>query len=193
VGKGEETRRLIVGRALERTREVGLEGVTLGTLAEDLHLSKSGLFAHFKSKEALQREVLDAAAAQFVVDVVRPALGEPRGEARVRALVDRYLAWIAENSGGCVFMALSHEYDDRPGPIRDRLVATQREWLSTLARAAQIAIDEGHFRPDLDPEQFAYEFLGLGMAFHHANRLIADPIAETRARTAFATLIERSR
>lgn len=193
MGKGEETRRLIVGRALERTREVGLEGVTLGTLAEDLHLSKSGLFAHFKSKEALQREVLDAAAAQFVVDVVRPALGEPRGEARVRALVDRYLAWIAENSGGCVFMALSHEYDDRPGPIRDRLVATQREWLSTLARAAQIAIDEGHFRPDLDPEQFAYEFLGLGMAFHHANRLIADPIAETRARTAFATLIERSR
>ncbi len=193
MSKGEETRRLIVDRALDRAREVGLEGVTLGTLADDLHLSKSGLFAHFKSKEALQREVLGAASAKFVDDVIRPALGESRGEPRVRALFERYIAWIAGNAGGCLFLALSYEYDDRPGPIRDRLVSNQLGWLGTVARAAQIAVDEGHFRADLDTEQFAYEFLGIGMAFQQANRLIADPIAEIRARKAFTALLERSR
>jgi AcrR family transcriptional regulator len=195
VSKGDLTRRAIIERALDRAGEVGLEGVTLGVLAEDLQLSKSGLFAHFKSKEALQLEVLEAAVQRFIDQVVLPALSEPRGEPRVRALMDHHLRWIAGygRRGGCVFMALSYEYDDRPGAIRDRLVVGQRDWVDTITRAAEIAIAEGHFRADLDPAQFAYEFLGIGFAYHHATRLFVDPAAETRARTAFSTLIERSR
>jgi AcrR family transcriptional regulator len=195
VSKGEVTRRAIIDRALDRAGEVGLEGVTLGVLAEDLQLSKSGLFAHFKSKEALQLEVIDAAVQRFVAEVVRPAISEPRGEPRVRALADRYVKWIGggDHRGGCLFMALSYEYDDRPGTIRDRLVRNQRDWLDTIAHAARLAVDEGHFHDDLDAEQFAWEFLGISMAYHQASRLFEDPAAETRARTAFTALIERSR
>ncbi|MFZ5468224.1 MAG: TetR/AcrR family transcriptional regulator [Myxococcota bacterium] len=192
--KGEETRRQIVERALALAGEVGLEGVTLGTLAAALDLSKSGLFAHFRSKEALQLQVLERAVERFVDAVVRPALLEPRGEPRVRELFERYLAWIRRGSsrGGCLFMSLSNEYDDRPGVVRDRLVRSQKEWLSTLARAASLAVDEEQFRADLDCEQLAYEVLGIGMAFQHAHKLLGDPRAEKRARVAFSDLLSRA-
>jgi AcrR family transcriptional regulator len=122
--KGEQTRQEIVERALALAGEVGLEGLSLGVLAAGMNLSKSGLFAHFRSKEALQVEVLQRAIDHFIADVVAPALRQPRGEPRLRRLFDLYLVWVHGNGGrgSCFFMALTHEYDDRPGPVRDLLV-----------------------------------------------------------------------
>jgi AcrR family transcriptional regulator len=194
MSKGEQTRREIVDRALALASEVGLEGLSLGNLAADVKLSKSGLFAHFKSKEALQLEILQRAIDRFVGEVVVPALAKPRGEPRVTALFDRYLAWISgrERKGSCFFIALSQEYDDRPGPVRDLLVKSQHDWQYTIARAASIAVGQGHFRADLDTEQFAYELVGIGMAFQQLYKLLDHPKAEQRARTAFRSLIARS-
>jgi AcrR family transcriptional regulator len=193
--KGERTRHEIVERALALAGEVGLEGVSLGVLAAGMNLSKSGLFAHFKSKEALQLAVMQTGIDRFVRLVVLPALTRARGEPRVKALFDNYLGWIhgPEPKGSCLFMALAQEYDDRPGPLRDLLVQSQRDWQATIARAARIAVEEGHFRADLDAQQFAYEVVGLGMAYQHLHKLLADPKAEGRARAAFADLLARSR
>jgi AcrR family transcriptional regulator len=195
MSKGEQTRQEIVERALALAGEVGLEGVSLGVLAAGMNLSKSGLFAHFRSKEALQVEVVQRAIDHFIQDVVAPALRQPRGEPRVRGLFDLHLAWIHGNGrrGSCFFMALTHEYDDRPGPVRDVLVRSQRDWYDVIARAARTAVEEGHFRADLDLDQFAYEFVGIGMVFQQAAKLLDNPRAEERARAAFAALLDRSR
>jgi AcrR family transcriptional regulator len=195
VSKGEQTRQEIVERALALAGEVGLEGVSLGVLAAGMNLSKSGLFAHFRSKEALQVEVLQRAIDHFIADVVAPALRQPRGEPRLRRLFDLHLVWVHGNGGrgSCFFMALTHEYDDRPGPVRDLLVQSQRDWYDTIARAARAAVEEGHFRADLDVEQFAYELVGIGMVFQQAAKLLENPRAEERARSAFEALVARSR
>jgi len=195
VSKGEQTRQEIVERALALAGEVGLEGVSLGVLAAGMNLSKSGLFAHFRSKEALQVEVLQRAIDHFIADVVAPALRQPRGEPRLRKLFDLHLFWIHGNGGrgSCFFMALTHEYDDRPGPVRDLLVQSQRDWYDTIARAARGAVEQGHFRADLDLEQFAYELVGIGMVFQQAAKLLQNPQAEERARSAFEALVARSR
>ena len=204
MSKGLRTRREIVDRALYMALDLGLEGVTLGTLATELHLSKSGLFAHFRSKEALQLAVIAEAIERFTSVVVVPALSQPRGEPRVAALFERFLLWVngvplpdggapAFGGGRCIFMALSEEYDDRPGEIRDTLVRAQRAWRDTIARAARVAVDTGHFRGDLDAEQFAYEFMGVIMSYKHAHKLLDDPGAESRAHTAFQGLLARSR
>ncbi len=194
MSKGEQTRQEIVERALALSGEVGLEGLSLGVLAAGMNLSKSGLFAHFKSKEALQLAVLERAIDDFIEEVVLPALKISRGEPRVRKLFDLYLQWIHGHGGrgSCFFMALTHEYDDRPGPIRDRLVQSQRDWYDTLARAARTAVEEGHFRADLDLDQFAYEMVGIGMVYQQVAKLLENPRAEERARSAFETLMTRS-
>jgi AcrR family transcriptional regulator len=195
MSKGEQTRREIVDRAFALAGEVGLEGLSLGNLAADLKLSKSGLFAHFRSKEALQLAVVHRAIERFVGEVVLPALARPRGEPRVRALMDRYVAWIRgpERQGSCFFMALTQEYDDRPGPVRDLLVESQRDWRRTLAKAARLAVEQEHFRADLDAEQFAYEVVGICMAFQQTYKLLGDANAEQQARAAFESLVTRSR
>jgi AcrR family transcriptional regulator len=193
--KGTATRDTILLHATELASRVGLSGLTIGALADDLDLSKSGLFAHFGSKEALQTRVLDYAASEFIEAVVRPALHEPRGEPRLVALFERWLAWDRNGSfpGGCVFVAAASELDDRPGPVRDRLVELQREWLQVLAISFQKGIDAGRFKSDADPAQFAQDVHGVMLAFHHAGRLMADPEAESRARRAFNTLIAAAR
>ncbi|HSU81921.1 MAG TPA: TetR/AcrR family transcriptional regulator [Thermoanaerobaculia bacterium] len=195
MSKGEQTRQEIVERALALAGEVGLEGLSLGVLAAGMSLSKSGLFAHFRSKEALQLEVLQRAIDHFIEDVIAPALREPRGEPRLRRLFDRHLDWIHGNGrrGSCFFMALTHEYDDRPGPVRDLLVRSQRDWYDTVGRAARAAVDESHLRADLDTDQFAYEFVGIGMVFQQSAKLLENPKAEARARAAFEALLARSR
>lgn len=193
--KGLETRDTILLRATELASQVGLTGLTIGALADDLELSKSGLFAHFGSKESLQIQVLEHASDDFIEAVVRPALREPRGEPRMRALFERWLAWDRDGAlpGGCVFVAAACELDDRPGPVRDRLVALQRDWLDLLAGSFQRGIQARRFRTDADPDQFAQDLHGVMLAFHHAVRLMADPDAEARARRAFDTLIAPAR
>jgi AcrR family transcriptional regulator len=195
MGKGERTKAEIVDRAMAMAGEVGLEGLSLGVLAAGLKISKSGLFAHFKSKEALQLDVLQEAIDRFTRQVVLPAITKARGEPRVKALFANYLAWIhgRQAEGGCFFMALNHEYDDRPGPVRELLVESQRDWLHSVGRAARIAVEERHFRADLDVEQFGFEFLGIGMALQQATKLFEDPQALKKARGAFDALLTRAR
>jgi AcrR family transcriptional regulator len=194
VSKGEQTREAILRHALRLATRVGLEGLTIGRLAEDLRMSKSGLFAHFRSKEALQIEILRFAGSQMIEAVVRPALSAPRGEPRVRALFENWFAWEQSPSlpGGCPFMAASFELDDRPGPVRDFVVQSLRDWADTLAGAARIAVQEGHFRADLDCEQFAHDCSGIALGFVHASRLIRDPKARARAEVAFESLLRAS-
>jgi AcrR family transcriptional regulator len=194
MSKGEETRHAILIRAAQLASEIGLEALSIGRLAREVGLSKSGLFAHFGSKEKLQREVVDFLVGFYQEEVVRPAFRAPRGEPRIRLLLENWLQW--SNSyfgGGCPFVQMSAEYDDRPGPIRDFLSQTQREWLAGTAKSARLAMDEGHFRSDLDPEQFAFEFFALLLGYHHGARLIRDPHAEKHVRAAFEDLIIRSR
>ena len=195
MGKGETTRQTVLEHATRVASQVGLEGLTIGRLADDLDLSKSGLFAHFRSKEALQVQVIEYAAERFVETVLRPALTAPRGEPRVRALFERWFDWSRTGAGspGCIFVALAAELDDRPGTARDRLVQTQKDWLAFLANALRIGVEEGHFRAGADPEQFAHDLYGIMLAHHHASRLLRDPRARERAHRAFEALLSAAR
>lgn len=188
MAKGEATRQAILSRAFSLAKLVGVSGLSIGRLAEDMGLSKSGLFAHFGSKEKLDVAVVDEAARQFVEDVVVPALREPRGEPRVRAMFERWSEW-GQREGGCFFVGASAELDDRPGPARERLQQAIRDWVDTLATAARIAISEGHFRADLVPEQFAFDLYGIMLAGQTFSRFLRDPATAGRARTAFEQLL----
>lgn len=188
--KGQETRELILKNAWKAASSLGLEGVTVGKLAERLKISKSGLFAHFKSKEALQIAVLDSASEAFA-EIMRPAVKAPEGEPRVRAVFEAWFTWGRHvcKEGGCPFAAASFELDDRPGPVREHLKALQNKWLQTRIRVVQSAIDAGHFRKDLDPEQFATDWFGIALIYLMNARLLEDTKAEQRARVAFERLI----
>lgn len=188
MGKGEETRLAVLDTAVEVARRVGLSGLTIGSLAEQTQLSKSGLFGHFQSKESLQLQVLERARERFEDAVARPVLRAPRGEARVRELVDRWLRWAAA-PGGCPFVAAAAEFDDQPGPVRDRIVRDQRDMLDMITTIFRTAIAEGQFRVDADPEQFAQDIYGVMLAYHHASRLLGDGQAEPRARRAVDALL----
>ncbi|MGH3649032.1 MAG: TetR/AcrR family transcriptional regulator [Micromonosporaceae bacterium] len=194
MGKGETTRVAVLDRAISLASQTGLGGLTIGSLASAAELSKSGLFAHFRSKEALQLQVLARASERFVDLVVRPALAAPRGEPRVRELFERWLAWDRDAlPGGCIFVAASFELDDQPGPVRDRLVADQRDWNDTVVHIFSTGITERHFRPDADPEQFAQDMQGLMLGCHWTSRLLGDPAAEDRARHGFEALLTAAR
>jgi len=190
--KGARTKSAILDRATGLASQVGLTGLTIGVLADDLNLSKSGLFAHFHSKEALQIDVLNHAADRFRETVVAPALREPRGAPRMQALFERWLAWGKDPAlpGGCVFVAATAELDDRPGPVRERLVELQRDWVATLATSCRKGIEAGLFRADVDPAHFAQDMYGIMLSYHLHTRLLGDVGAEARARRAFARLLE---
>jgi AcrR family transcriptional regulator len=188
VGKGEQTRLTVLDTAVDVARRVGLSGLTIGSLADQTQLSKSGLFGHFQSKESLQLQVLARARERFEEAVARPALRAPRGEARVRELVDRWLRWDAA-PGGCPFVAAATEFDDQPGAVRDRLVRDQRDMFDLIATIFRTGIAEGQFRVDADPDQFAQDIYGVMLACHHASRLLGDGQADHRARRAVEVLL----
>lgn len=192
MAKGEDTRNAILARAFELATVVGVAGLSIGRLAEATGLSKSGLFAHFGSKEALEVAVVEEASRLFVQDVMVPALREPRGEPRIRALFEHWLAW-GTRPGGCFFVNASSELDDRPGPPRDALVQASKDWIDELTKAAQIAVREGHFRADLVPEQFAFEEYGIMLGAHAFHRFLEEPTALDRARQAFERLLSAAR
>jgi AcrR family transcriptional regulator len=192
VGKGDATREVILDEAGRIAAGAGLGGLTIGVLAIRTELSKSGLFAHFGSKEALQLQVLAHTEERFTAEVIRPAVRAPRGEPRVRELFARWAAWSAR-PGGCLFVASSFELDDRPGPVRDRLVANQRDWLDTIAITFTGGITEGHFRADADARQFAQDLEGVMLALHLSERLLADPLALDRARRSLDALLDAAR
>jgi AcrR family transcriptional regulator len=189
------TRQTILRHAVQLGSKVGLSGLTIGRLADDLHLSKSGVFARFHSKEALQTDTVRFAAASFLETVIRPALRTPRGEARVRALFEQWLDWPKRDPlrGGCFFVAAATELDDRPGPLRDLLVELQSGWLDVLATTVRYAVEKGDFGAGVDPEQFAHDMYGVMLAYHHASRLLADEKADARARKSFEGLLAAAR
>ena len=193
--KGELTHQAILQRAVRLASRVGLEGLSIGGLAEDLSLSKSGLFAHFESKADLQVQTLEEASRIFTEHVVRPALSKPRGEPRLRAAFEHWLGWsrAAALEGGCLFMAASVELDDREGPARERLVQSEQDWLDSLATIVRTCISEGQFRADTEPEQVAHDLYGIVLAYHHAARLMRDPKADARAHRAFDNLLAAHR
>ncbi len=195
VSKGEQTREAILERAMTLASRVGLRGLSIGGLAEELDLSKSGLFAHFRSKDALLVQMLERAAERFRQVVIQPALAAPRGEPRLRKLFELSLQWpeLVPQPGGCVFMASAIELDDQPGPARDLLVRFLREKLDFVAGAVQRAIDAGHFHARVDPEQFAFELEAIGRMWHESKRLMRDPRADERAHRAFEALVAAAR
>jgi len=194
VSKGERTRALILDEALALASRVGLEGLSIGSLASRLGLSKSGLFAHFGSKEDLQILTLKEAHRLFQQQVIEPALGEVPGLPRLRALFSHWLDWLERPlPGGCLMLAASAEYDDRPGPVRDLIVSGQRELRGAIAKAIRQGIDAGHLAPQTDPWQLGFEMLGIVLAAHHDQRLLGDARSLSRARNAFERLIEGSR
>jgi AcrR family transcriptional regulator len=157
-------------------------------------MSKSGLFAHFGSKESLQLATVRHARDQFVNLVIRPALAAPRGEPRVRALFENWLDWDTNVlPGGCLFVAAAVEFDDEPGAVREELVRNQVDMDETIARVFRGGISERHFRDDADPEQFAFQMHGILLAFHQHSRLLGDPLAAERARRALDALLDSAR
>ncbi len=186
--KGERTRHAILDAAAALATEEGLEPLSIGRLAEATGMSKSGLFAHFGSKESLQLHVLEHSTERFVDEVIRPAVKAPRGVPRVRDLFERWLEWDSAE-GGCPLVAATFELDDQPGPVREHLVRIQRDWADTLATVFTSGIGEGHFRPDADPRQFAQDILGVMLSYHMSSRLLSDRSAADRARRALDVLL----
>ncbi len=191
MSKGDDTRALILRQASDLASEVGISGLTLGALAERSGLSKSGLFAHFGSKEELQLATVRAVQTRFVDDIVRPALAHPRGLVRLRALFDGWLQWIAHGpfAGSCPLLAAASEFDDQPGPIRTALVDGQIWQRDALIRALELAITSGELPPSFDCAQAAFELRGLLYAAHHDLRLLDDPHGIERAQRGFVRVI----
>lgn len=195
MSKGADTRERILDQAVRLASRDGLEGLTIGSLSSELKLSKSGLFSHFGSKDELQLQVLQAAVAKFNETVVRPALAAPRGEPRIRAFFEHWLAWANDPDmpGGCIFVTASVELDDRPGPQRDFFVRAYGDRVAFLAKAARLAVETGHFRADLDCDQFAFDIDCIALGFNHTQRLLRDPQALQRARFSFERLLTFSK
>jgi len=176
-GKGAGTRAAILDRAVDLASAEGLEGLTIGHLASELAMSKSGLFAHFGSKQELQLATVDAAAQRFRAAVIEPSLGAADGAPRLRAMADAYLAHLdgGSYSGGCFWAATSAEYDDRPGPVRDAIAASLDTWLGELERQAEIA-------GSADPPRFAFELYAAVMGANSRFRLSGDRVVFDYAR-----------
>ena len=193
LSKGEQTRTAILDEALKISSKLGLEGLTIGSLADATGMSKSGLFAHFGSREDLQLAVLEHAAQRYGEMVFVPVLKIERGLPRLRALFERWLDWALESGlpGGCIMISAAAEYDDRPGPIRDAVIANQHRGNAITQKAVRLAIEEGHLAPATDPEQISFEMLGIVLASHNHRRLLGDREARKRALTAFDQLISR--
>ena len=191
--KGEQTRVAILDAALRVASKLGLEGLTIGTLADETGMSKSGLFAHFGSREGLQLAVLEHAAQRYGEQVFAPALKIDRGLPRLRALFERWLDWAQASGlpGGCIMISAANEYDDRPGPIRDAVITYQRRGSAISERAVRLAVEEGHLKHGTDPEQIAFEMLGIVLANHNHRRLLGDRESRKRALVAFEELIAR--
>ena len=192
--KGDETRARILRHAARVASRDGLGGLSIGELAAQLEMSKSGLFAHFGSKEDLQLEVLRAASADFSERVILPALKQPRGQPRLRALFEGWLKWAADPDvpGGCIFAGASFELDDQPGPVRDYLVEEEQRLLGVLSRSARLGVESGLLRADLDCDLLAFQLHGLMLGFHHAQRLLRLRNAEAMARRSFEQLLAQS-
>jgi AcrR family transcriptional regulator len=190
--RGLRTRTAILRRAVHLASVEGLEGLTVGRLADDLGMSKSGLFAHFGSKEELQLATVETARQIFIDQITRPALAAPKGMPRLWSIIDRWLAYIERGifKGGCFFTAASFEFDSRRGPVRDRIVEIMREWIGVLVRALEQAQKVGHIEPGIDVTRVVFEIQSLAIGGHWANQLLEDRLSYSRSR---AVMLEKLR
>jgi AcrR family transcriptional regulator len=191
--KGERTRAAILDAALRIVSKAGLDGLTIGTLADATGMSKSGLFAHFGSREELLLAVLAHGQAEFTEVVFQPAMAKPRGLPRLKAMFTNWLDWTesAELPGGCPMIGGATEFDDKPGPVRDMLAGGQRAWIETLKRTVRQAVEEQQLPAGTDPEQIAFEMFGIALVVHHHRRLLGYPKARARALAALDKLLSK--
>jgi AcrR family transcriptional regulator len=184
--KGQQTRAAILEAALGLASHMGLEGLSIGALAELMQMSKSGVFAHFGSREELQISVIREYHARFEDEVFVPSMAEPRGLPRLQALFERWVRRVSvELDSGCIYISGAVEFDDRPGPVRDALVGMVSAWQAALGRAIRIAVDEGQLRADTDATQMLFEIHGLILALHHDARFLRNPGVLDRTRAGF--------
>ncbi len=188
--KGVQTRDRILERAFRLASRDGIEGLTLGTLASDLGMSKSGLFAHFASKEHLQLEVLRVATQRFEEKVVRPSLLLPRGLPRLDRFFRLWLDWLRDpESSGCIFVVAATESDDQESEVGRYLAERHELLLQTMGRLVRAAVQERQLRAGVDTSQIAFEIHGIVLAAHFARRLLRDPDATNRALRAYERLL----
>ena len=172
--KGEDTREGILATGLDMASQLGLENISIGMLAKKAKMSKSGLFAHFQSKENLQIAILKHAAEDFMNKVIIPALKIPRGIDRIMMVVKKWIEYSSGISGGCIFVTASSEFSDRQGKVRKVLLTQQIEWNESLKKMALSAIKSGDFRKDIDADQFAFDLYSLLLGYHYYHRLLND-------------------
>lgn len=193
--KGDRTRASILHRAVDLASLEGLEGLTIGRLADDLGMSKSGLFAHFGSKEELQLATIAAAGERFLDEALRPALKAERGYPRLAAICRAWISYMRRDvfPGGCFFAAASFEFDGRPGAVRDMLVKMMDEWIGAIEKAIRMARDAGHIDAGADPKQLAFEINALFFGANFAYQLRGDKKAFSRATRAIEERLEAVR
>ncbi len=190
--KGQQTKSAIVDAALGQATQIGLEGLSIGALAELMHMSKSGVFAHFGSREELQISVVREYHARFEDEVFFPVLQEERGLPRLQAMFHNWMRRTSiEIDSGCLYISGAVEFDDRPGPVRDALADSVRTWLAAMIRAVVQAKEAGHLHPDADEHQIAFEIHGLILALHYEARFLKTPGSIARANTGFANILAR--
>lgn len=194
MSKGESTKTVILDQAIKIASVQGLEGLTIGTLADSLKMSKSGLFAKFSSKENLQAQVLQAAGEMFRRSVIYPTLKAKPGVKRIQTAFHTWLTWSEANEipGGCLFLSSSSEFDDRPGTVRETLVRFQNNWLKLLNQITEEAKATNEFKSKIKSEAFVQELWGIVLGYHFYNRLFLDLKAKDRANRSFTELIKRS-
>ena len=190
--KGQQTKAAIIDAALNLAAQVGLEGLSIGAIAELTQMSKSGVFAHFGSREELQISVVREYHTRFEQEVFYPALKAPRGLPRLRTMFANWMKRIsAEIDAGCIYISGAVEFDDRPGPVRDALVELVKTWMAAMDRAVAQAKAEGHLRADVDQKQIAFEIHALILALHYETRFLRSPGSLKRANAGFDHILAR--
>jgi AcrR family transcriptional regulator len=190
--KGQQTKAAIVDAALGLSTQIGLEGLSIGALAEVTQMSKSGVFAHFGSREELQISVIREYHARFEEEVFYPAMREPRGLPRLRALFANWMKRTSvEIDSGCIYISGAVEFDDRPGPVRDALASSVKTWHAAMKRAIEGAKIEGHIQADVDEEQMLFEIHGLILALHYEARFLKEAGALARANRGFENILRQ--
>ncbi len=190
--KGQQTKQAIIDAALGLATQIGVEGLSIGALAEVMQMSKSGVFAHFGSREELQISVIREYHERFEQEVFYPALHQPRGLARLRALFANWMTRTStEIDSGCIYISGAVEFDDRPGPVRDALAMSVQTWLAAMNRAVVLAKQCGHLRADADEQQVVFEIHGLILALHYEARFLKNPGSIERANRGFDNILAR--
>jgi AcrR family transcriptional regulator len=192
ISKAEQTKATIVDAALRLASQIGLEGLSIGAIAEVTQMSKSGVFAHFGSREELQISVVREYFFRFERDVFTPTLALARGLPRLRGMFANWMTQVAhEIQSGCIFISGAVEFDDRTGPVRDALEQSMKTWLAAVRRSVAMSIEQGHLIPTAEPKQIVFEIHGLILALHYEARFFKSPRSMDRAKTGFENVLNR--